>query len=107
VRIGKFAIIGGLSAVRHDVPPFSMVVGNPARIYSINKVGLERAGFTEEKIEEIRNAFKILFMSELKIEDAIKQLESTNPSEEVKYLISFLLSSKRGWTKWEKELKDL
>lgn len=107
VKIGKLSIIGGLSAVRHDVPPFSMVIGNPARLYSINSVGLQRAGFSEEKIEQMRKVFKILFMSELELQDAVKKVRETYQSEETEYLISFLLSSKRGWVKWEKELKDL
>lgn len=106
VRIGKLAMIGGFSAIRQDVPPYSLVVGNPARLYGINSVGLTRAGLSQEKREEIKSAFKILFMSGLNMEDAIEQLKSSKPSEEVSYLISFLLSGQRGHTKWEKELKE-
>ena len=60
-RIGKMSMIGGCSKVVQDVPPFMMADGNPAETRTINKVGLERNGVSEEAQSALRQAYKILF----------------------------------------------
>jgi UDP-N-acetylglucosamine acyltransferase len=93
VEIGDWAILGGLSAVHQysklgaycfiannaavtrDVPPYVMAVGQPADPHSINTVGLERRGFTPEQILNIRRAYRVLYRSKLKLEQALEKLE--------------------------------
>ncbi|HEY4485960.1 MAG TPA: acyl-ACP--UDP-N-acetylglucosamine O-acyltransferase, partial [Nitrospiria bacterium] len=60
VRIGRHAIIGGCSAVPQDIPPFVSAVGNRAKLYGLNTVGLKRGGFGEERIAAIKSAYKII-----------------------------------------------
>src|ERR1041384_5915052 len=71
-RIGKMAIIGGCSKVVQDVPPFMLVDGNPAETRTVNKVGLERKGISEEVQSGLRQASKILFRDGLTVSNAQK-----------------------------------
>ena len=96
-RVGKFSIVGGCSKVVQDVPPFMMIDGNPAEIRAINKVGLERNGFSEEARNALRQAHKILFRKGLSVPNALAQIEAEVPLlDEIKYLINFVRSSERG-----------
>jgi UDP-N-acetylglucosamine acyltransferase len=94
VRIGKLAMIGGLSRVNQDVPPFMMVIGD-SRVWSLNLVGLRRAGFSKEEIASIRNAFNVIYRSNLPIKTALERI-SRSENERVKELTVFILASKRG-----------
>jgi UDP-N-acetylglucosamine acyltransferase len=99
-RIGKMSMIGGCSKVVQDVPPFMMADGNPAETRTINKIGMERNGISEEAQSAMRQAFKILFREGLTISNALVQLEKELPQlEEVRYLIQFVQSSQRGISK--------
>lgn len=96
-RIGKYAIVGGASRITQDVVPYIMVVGNPARVVGLNMVGLKRRGFSRERIDAIKDAFKVLFRSNLNTSQALKILKnhySGNP--DIEYLVEFIESSKRG-----------
>lgn len=97
VRIGKLALIGGCSKVVQDVPPFMIADGHPARVYGLNTVGLDRAGFAKNEKALVRKAFKIIFKSGLTLKNAISELERqglTSPS--ITTLIDFLKKSDRG-----------
>ena len=98
VRIGRLAIIGGCSKVVQDVPPFSTCDGHPAKVFGINYVGLKRSKISPEVIRKLRRAFKILFHSQITISHAIALLkeEFAAMPEELKYLIDFVSSTKRG-----------
>ncbi len=97
VRIGDFAILGGCSKVVQDVPPYAMADGHPAKIYSINRIGLKRAGFKQQDIEIIRRAYDILFNSGHSRKVAIELVKEQFPdSNYVEQIIAFILSSKRG-----------
>lgn len=99
-RIGKMSIIGGCSKVVRDVPPFMMVDGNPAETRTINKVGLERHGVSEEAQSALRQAFKILFREGLTIPNALARVEKeVAPLPEVQHLVQFMRLSERGVTK--------
>jgi UDP-N-acetylglucosamine acyltransferase len=74
-KIGAHAFLGGGSILSRDVPPYVMVAGNPAVPHSINAEGLKRRGFSEEQIRNIRDAYRILYRSELKLAEALAQLE--------------------------------
>ena len=97
VRIGTHCIIGGGSIVRMDIPPYVMAAGNKARLYKLNSVGLRRQGFSEEALNEIKAAYKILFKSSLSLKDAMEKLERELPdSHHAQIFLEFLRNSKRG-----------
>ncbi len=97
VRIGKLALIGGCSKVVQDVPPFMIADGHPARVFGVNNVGLDRAGFSKEEKNALRKAFKIIFRSGQTLKKALAVLEKTGIlSPSLIALIEFLTSSERG-----------
>lgn len=96
-RIGRYAIIGGCSKVVQDVPPFMLADGNPARSRTVNKVGLERNGFTEEVQQSLKKAYKLLFRSGLTTKNALERIESElPPNAEITHLVEFMRASQRG-----------
>jgi UDP-N-acetylglucosamine acyltransferase len=96
-RLGKHAITGGCSKIVQDVPPFLIADGNPAAIRGVNAVGLERHGFSPETIRTLKEAYRILYRSDLNTKQAIQELEkSFADSGEVRDLIAFIESSQRG-----------
>jgi len=100
VKLGRLSIIGGCSKVVKDVPPFMMADGNPLGIHMINKVGLERAGLNDETLNNLKDAYKIIFRQNLTAERALKIIEDTLPSSpELAHLIDFIRSSERGITR--------
>src|SRR5206468_4190013 len=99
-RIGKMAIIGGCSKVVQDVPPFMLADGNPAETRTINKVGLDRNGVSEEVQGVLKQACKILFREGLTISNALARIESElPPSPELQHLVQFVRQSERGISK--------
>jgi UDP-N-acetylglucosamine acyltransferase len=99
-RIGKMSIIGGCSKVVQDVPPFMLADGNPAETRTINKVGLERNGVSDETQGALRQAFKILFREGLTITNALGRIEAESPKlPEILHLIQFVRTSSRGISK--------
>ncbi len=100
VKIGAYAMIGGLTAIRLDVPPYVSATGNRAQLYGLNLVGLKRKGFSDETIDKLKKAYKIIFRSGLTQDEALKTVMQEIPdSKEVKYLVEFIQSSKRGITR--------
>jgi len=99
-RIGKLSMIGGCSKVVQDVPPFMLADGNPAETRTINKVGMERNGISEEAIGALRSAYKILFREGLTIPNALARIEKELPQlPEMGHLVQFVKSSERGISK--------
>jgi len=99
-RIGKMALIGGCSKVVQDVAPFMLVDGNPAETRTVNKVGMERNGISEDAQAAVRQAYKILFREGLTSSNALARIEnelSTFP--EVQHLARFVRASERGISK--------
>jgi UDP-N-acetylglucosamine acyltransferase len=74
VKVGAHAFIGGHSALTRDVPPYVMAAGYPCVPHAVNSEGLKRRGFSEAQIRNIRNAYKTLYRSELKLAEAIERL---------------------------------
>lgn len=97
-RIGDRAMIGGMSKVVQDVPPFFIADGNPAVVRAINKVGLERAGFTPEQLGAVKAAHRILYRDGLNRTQALGSLRAHPASDtpEIRLLIAFIESSERG-----------
>ncbi len=99
-RIGKFAMIGGCSKVVQDVPPFMMADGNPAETRTVNKVGMERNGISEEAQSAMKQCYKVLFREGLTISNALAKIEQEVAHlPEVLHLLNFVRTSERGISK--------
>ncbi len=96
-RVGRFAIISGGSVFSKDVPPFMMAEGRNGGVKMINKIGLQRAGFSEECITVIKHLFRIYYRSGLAPANAIEKIKTELPQiPEVVEFIEFCAASKRG-----------
>ena len=95
-RVGKYAFIGGYSVVTKDALPFAKTVGNRARIYGLNTIGLQRRRFTPDSIDKLRRAYRYLLHSNTS--RALAQIEGdpTLKCAEVDYVVDFIKSSARG-----------
>jgi len=99
-RIGMHSMMGGCTKIVQDVPPYMIVDGNPGATRAVNKVGLERRGFSEEAREAIKHAHRILFREDLAITNALAKIEAEIPQlPEVKHLVDFVRTSERGISK--------
>lgn len=97
VRIGEHAMIGGASAVANDVPPFLTVLGNRAVAQGLNLVGLRRRKFSREAINTIREAFEILYRSQLPQVEALERVRKELPDiPEIRTFLAFIEQSERG-----------
>jgi UDP-N-acetylglucosamine acyltransferase len=115
VRVGDHAILGGFSLVHQfcqigphsfsamgsvisrDIPPYVMVGGRPTKPHGINSVGLERQGYSTEAIRQIRKAYKVVYMSGAKLEDAIKTLDKmAEDTPELVSMAEFLKTTGRS-----------
>jgi UDP-N-acetylglucosamine acyltransferase len=95
--IGKLAFIGGLTAVRHDVPPFMLFEGHPGEVLTINTVGLKRNGFSAERIKALKFAYRVLYRESKTHTEAFKRLrESEYFNPDIEYLISFISKTDAG-----------
>jgi UDP-N-acetylglucosamine acyltransferase len=95
-RVGKYAFIGGYSVVTKDALPFAKTVGNRARIYGINTIGLIRRGFSQDTIAKLRRAHRILLHSNTSRAVAQIERDPALQSPEVRYVVDFIRSSRRG-----------
>ncbi len=96
-RVGPYAFLGGYTVATQDVLPFSKTVGNRARIYGANTIGLERRGFSPERVLALRQAFRLLLASRLNTSDALQRIEAEGPhTDDVRLLVDFIRSSPRG-----------
>ena len=96
-KVGAHAFIAGGAIVTRDVPTYVMAAGNPAGPHSVNAEGLKRRGFTPEQVRNVRNAFRLLYRSDLLLGDAVaklKELGATQP--EVATLVDFIGRSERS-----------
>jgi UDP-N-acetylglucosamine acyltransferase len=99
-RVGKFSMVGGCSKLRQDLAPFMLADGSPAETHTINKVGMERHGISEEAITALRAAYKILFREGLLMSNAVARVEAELPPlPEIQHLVQFIRASERGITK--------
>lgn len=97
VKIGRHAFVGGCSRVAKDVPPFLKAVGNPVKLYGLNSVGLQRSGFSDETIRELKRAYRLFFRSELNVSQAMERARSElQQMPEVAHFLRFLEDSQRG-----------
>jgi UDP-N-acetylglucosamine acyltransferase len=96
-RIGRHAITGGCTKIVQDVPPFMIADGNPAEVRGINQVGLERRGFESEAIRLLREAYRIIYRSNLNTKQAVEAIREQLPANpHLEELLVFIEASKRG-----------
>ncbi|MGC1307040.1 MAG: acyl-ACP--UDP-N-acetylglucosamine O-acyltransferase [Phormidesmis sp.] len=97
VHIGRYAMVGGMSRIERDVPPYTMVEGNPSRVRGLNQVLLSRSGIAKEAdgkvYQELKEAFRILYRSGLTLQEAIEKLEAMTDNAHVRHLYEFLRAS--------------
>ncbi|HEY6929774.1 MAG TPA: acyl-ACP--UDP-N-acetylglucosamine O-acyltransferase [Thermoanaerobaculia bacterium] len=97
-RIGSYAFVGAFTPIRQDILPFCKTDGNDAKTYGLNKIGLERNGFSKERVAILDKAYRILIRSKLNTKQAVERLESElSGHPDVRYLIDFVTSAKRGF----------
>jgi UDP-N-acetylglucosamine acyltransferase len=96
-KVGAHAFLANNAAVTRDVPPYVMAVGGPAKPHSINAEGLKRRGFSPQQIRNLRNAYRTLYRSGLRLEDAVERLvEAARDQPEVQLLVDFIPQSTRS-----------
>ncbi|HRN54000.1 MAG TPA: acyl-ACP--UDP-N-acetylglucosamine O-acyltransferase [Gemmatimonadaceae bacterium] len=95
-KIGRHAFIGGCSRISKDIPPFVKAVGNPVQLYGLNSVGLQRSGFKEDVVSELKKAYRLFFRSDLNITQALQKAGELKPFPEVQAFVEFVEASGRG-----------
>jgi UDP-N-acetylglucosamine acyltransferase len=95
-RIGRLSMIGGNTRVNSDLPPYFLYSNFNVAAKGVNIVGLKRAGFSLDAIRTLKTAYRILFRSGLKQEDALHRIEMECASEHARHLVEFVRSSQRG-----------
>jgi UDP-N-acetylglucosamine acyltransferase len=100
-RIGRYAYIGASTVITQDVPPFSRVVTErETKSYGINTIGLERKGFSAERLQALKTAYRLLLRSRLNTTQALAEMRKTlKDSADVQELITFIESAERGIVK--------
>src|SRR5205823_4895384 len=101
VRVGTYAYVGGGTVITQDVLPYSKTsAARNNRAYGINSVGLERRGFSKERVRAIHHAFRVLLNSKLNTSQAIEKLRGEGAQgEDVELLLKFVEASERGFIK--------
>ncbi|MDR1471739.1 MAG: acyl-ACP--UDP-N-acetylglucosamine O-acyltransferase [Synergistaceae bacterium] len=101
VRVGSYAMIGGMTKAIKDIPPYSLVDGNPAYIYGLNTVGLRRRGFTQEQRTHIKNIYRMLFDRRFRHREALAMIEERFPDDVfAREIVAFAKSTRRGLFQW-------
>jgi len=100
-RVGRYAYIGASTVITQDVPPFSRVVTErDTKNYGVNTIGLERKGFSEERLKILQRAFRLLLRSKMNTTQALAEMrKSLGDSDDVRELIRFIETAERGIVK--------
>ena len=97
-HVGSYTMVGGGTRFSQNVPPFTICAREPAAYCGLNLVGLRRRNFSNELIENIHNAYRIIYQSGLPLNDALNKIKEEIPScKEVDYIVEFISNSKRGF----------
>jgi UDP-N-acetylglucosamine acyltransferase len=95
-RIGRLAMIGGNTRVNADAPPFFLYSDFNVTPIGVNKVGLQRAGFSEAELSDLKKVFRLLYRSGLRLQDALERITKETDSVHARHLVDFVRSSERG-----------
>ncbi|HUP18370.1 MAG TPA: acyl-ACP--UDP-N-acetylglucosamine O-acyltransferase [Gemmatimonadota bacterium] len=99
VRVGAHAFVGGASRIQKDIPPYVKAAGNPAQLFGLNAVGLDRRGFPENVKNELKRAYRLFFNSKLNISQALERSQTDlHPYPEIVRFLTFISESERGVT---------
>lgn len=98
IRVGKMAMIGGMSRLTQDVPPFMLAEGHPAKVYGTNVVLLQRCEVPAAVRTHLKRAYKYLYRSDLNISQALDRIAELEPSAELTHLAEFVAQNTRGLT---------
>lgn len=93
VRVGTMAMLGGMSRIDRDVPPYMLIEGNPGRVRSLNLIGLQRSGLRGEEMTLLKKAFRMLYRSDRSFNEALKELDLLGDNSYLAHLRSFLNAS--------------
>lgn len=104
VRLGRLSMIGAMSRVCHDVPPYLLVNGSPAKVHGLNSVGLRRAGLESHSRQLIKQAFYLLYRRTGTLEQVIEGLEALPTHPDVQHMRVFLQAGTRGLVGLERGL---
>ncbi|NCW45386.1 MAG: acyl-ACP--UDP-N-acetylglucosamine O-acyltransferase [Gemmatimonadaceae bacterium] len=97
VRVGRHAFIGGCSRVTQDVPPYVRAVGNPIKLFGLNSVGLQRSGFEESVVRELKKAYRFCFRSDLNLSQGVEKARAElELIPDVQHFLEFIEASQRG-----------
>lgn len=97
VRIGSYTMVGGLSRLNKDVPPYIRIAGNPAEVYDLNSIGLRRHDFSESERKQLKKAVRTIFHSGLNTSQALNKIEEELESTpNLENLVGFINDSERG-----------
>jgi UDP-N-acetylglucosamine acyltransferase len=97
-RIGQYAFTGAYAQVRQDVLPYCKTDGIEAKTYGINRIGLQRLGFSEDRLKALERAYRLLVKSKLNTTQALERIEAELPGQaDVAHLVAFIKGSKRGF----------
>jgi UDP-N-acetylglucosamine acyltransferase len=96
LRIGRYAIVGGLGHVKADVPPYVTVDGDSNKVVGLNVIGLRRGGFTPEEIQQLKAAYRVIYRSGLKWSNVLARLKAEFTQGPAAYFHEFLSGSQRG-----------
>ena len=107
VKIGRNAMVGGMSKLVQDVVPYTIVDGHPAKVVGLNNVGISRAGIPLDSRRMIKKAYKILYRSGLSLTEAIAVIEQEVDScEEVEHFLRFLRNAERGICRERRDFEE-
>jgi len=96
-RIGAHVMISGGSMITQDIVPYAIAQGDRAKIVGLNMIGLKRRGFSDQALNSLKAAYKLIFRSDLRLEAAIARIsEEVEPGPELQVLVDFLKSGERG-----------
>jgi UDP-N-acetylglucosamine acyltransferase len=97
VRIGPYAFLGAKSGIDRDVPPFMITAGPRAKLYGVNRKGLERMGFERQTVDDLKAAYRIIWRENRGFREGMEEVRRrVRPSREIDLLLDFLRDSKRG-----------
>lgn len=96
--VGSLAMVGGGTRFSQNIPPYTTCAREPAAYCGLNLIGLRRHGFSSETIEQIHNAYRLIYQSNLQLKDALNRIREELPqTEEIKYIVEFIENSKKGF----------
>ena len=95
-RIGRMAMIGAASKIAQDVPPYMLADGHRARLIGLNVVGLRRNGFSQEQRTRIKQVYRLILRSGLRLDEGLQRAEAEYPGPETARIVAFMRASRRG-----------